>query len=551
MEARRGALQVSIRPLPEQRELAPPSELALSARKCGSRIKKTVFGDVLLPMLDVAPEDSWLGPAFSFGGPSGPEPGSADFSQVSPESDLSSFLPEDSSRQALYKAATSSFTRPDFDGDRAAPLQGTKLAGKSLKADEPIRMWRHAWKLGTDAMKPQEHSAVHAKNGQQKHFADTTPRQINSLRTSRLHSGHKQQSSRQSPRQRPSPVEATASTPRPHAHQDNLNKKDKIAARNSRPQSARQSVDIKRMPDENLSSKALIYARRFKIDINEVIWVLRSLQAAETCVTTGRMQAAEFERFLLRALDIRHIEENLVNQAYDACQASSGPLDLNGFFAWLVGNMITVSRLTSAPEKQMSIDLVETAASRNDFSPVALDDVKAKFDKYDGDKSGEIEADEFEALMRDVFNIDQHLLVPPERLQRLWKELDRDGNGSVDFIEFADWYCKYFNGVEWKDPLSAFYDSYMPLPKNKNSVLDPKAKPLAASIQRRNPTPSFLQKDCPLNEGVNISPQKRNALMKPIQSIFQANPGPGLRPRKKAIFQLQVDLAELDPTDSD
>lgn len=450
------ALPVSIRALPEQREYAPPSELALSARKCGSRIKKTVLGDVLLPLLDVEPEDSWLGPAFAFDGPSDLEPGLGDFSQASLEADLSRYLPVNSSRQA-----------------KAAPLQGSKLAGKSCEPQEPVTVAirRHAGKLGADAAQRRERNVVHAKK-------------ITRQGTGLLHANPRQQ------RSRLSAEEAKASALRPNAHQDHSRKKVKVPAELSRPGTPKNLSAV--AEDNHLRPMAVVHARRFQIDVNEVVWVLRSLQLAETCATTGKMQPVEFERFLLRALDVRYIEDHIINEACDACNASSGPLDLNKFFTWFVGNMFRVSHLTSSPEKQMSNDLVKQAAAKNDFSIVALDDVKAKFDKYDVDRSGEIECFEFEALMRDIFNIDRNLSVQPERLQRLWKELDRDGDGSVDFIEFSDWYCKYFSGAQQKDPLSAFYDSYMPLTKNKNSLLDPKAKPTLASAQRRNQLPTFF-----------------------------------------------------------
>jgi calmodulin len=64
------------------------------------------------------------------------------------------------------------------------------------------------------------------------------------------------------------------------------------------------------------------------------------------------------------------------------------------------------------------------------------DVVKTAFDKYDADGSGTMEIDELEQML-------EHELrepIPPEDLQAAIQEMDKDGNGVVDFEEFLDWF---------------------------------------------------------------------------------------------------------------
>ena len=62
--------------------------------------------------------------------------------------------------------------------------------------------------------------------------------------------------------------------------------------------------------------------------------------------------------------------------------------------------------------------------------------VRAIFNKYDTDKSGELDMDEFEQ-----FCIDLGESYTPEQLEVALGEIDDDGNGTIDFEEFYKWWC--------------------------------------------------------------------------------------------------------------
>lgn len=62
--------------------------------------------------------------------------------------------------------------------------------------------------------------------------------------------------------------------------------------------------------------------------------------------------------------------------------------------------------------------------------------VRAIFNKYDADKSGELDLDEFETFCRDLGEN-----YTPEQLEVAMDEIDEDGNGTIDFEEFYKWWC--------------------------------------------------------------------------------------------------------------
>ena len=101
-------------------------------------------------------------------------------------------------------------------------------------------------------------------------------------------------------------------------------------------------------------------------------------------------------------------------------------------------------------------------ARKHRCSCIDLDKVKQKYDSFDLDKSGMIEYAEFEAMMYKLLRCSSRSDLPTNRMLRFWQEVDKDGNGSVDFSEFADWYFKYFAHAEDNGIVEAFYASFLP-----------------------------------------------------------------------------------------
>merc|ERR1719262_517085 len=84
-------------------------------------------------------------------------------------------------------------------------------------------------------------------------------------------------------------------------------------------------------------------------------------------------------------------------------------------------------------------------AKRYNVSAVMIDQVKRDFDRFDENKNGVIDQQEFRNLLVSILKIKERDLSA-NRVSRFFKEVDLDGNGAVDFAEFTKWYLKYFNG---------------------------------------------------------------------------------------------------------
>jgi len=214
--------------------------------------------------------------------------------------------------------------------------------------------------------------------------------------------------------------------------------------------------------NDDIASQAVMLSRQHRADYHEVKWILNSLKRFPPNLANGGLDVHTFEQFLKRAFDVKVINEELLSSAYRGCGASSGPIDLDGFFTWHQTHMFSlVAPLTASPEKQESDSMIRELGKRHDISPVDVDKIKAQFDRFDTDKSGEIEYEEFERMMGMLLNVGHASDIPPDRMTRFWKEIDCDGSGAVDFPEFLEWYVKYFAGGG-TDPVAAFYWSYMP-----------------------------------------------------------------------------------------
>lgn len=173
-----------------------------------------------------------------------------------------------------------------------------------------------------------------------------------------------------------------------------------------------------------------------------------------------------FRTFMTKALYVEHVNDDLLRSAYQSC-ATSGSINVDEFLNWCKMHMFSVvASLTADAERTMSSRMVESIAQRHNLRVSEVDRIYSHFQKYDLDKSGQIEFMEFEAMIKSLIGVSQTTDLPKERLQRFWYEMDTDGNGIVDFNEFTQWYIKYFPTSSMQNDgggvLEHFYASYSP-----------------------------------------------------------------------------------------
>jgi len=244
------------------------------------------------------------------------------------------------------------------------------------------------------------------------------------------------------------------------------------------------------------SSRACLLARMYRLELYEVKHILRCFDGARShssaggkpvgaVVPEGGLAAAapaarsegldgaaglspnEFRTALCRVFDVPELDQTVVDGAY-AASGMQEKVDVTKFLSWYVQNMFSkVVHLTASPENSASDSLVYWVARRHGVCPVTVDKIKKEFDRYDMDRSGSIDYDEFEAMLREVLHVKTANDLGEIRVTRFWKEIDKDASGEVDFHEFAEWYLKYFNpeseaGDQSSGPIEAFYKSYNP-----------------------------------------------------------------------------------------
>jgi len=157
------------------------------------------------------------------------------------------------------------------------------------------------------------------------------------------------------------------------------------------------------------------------------------------------MDLETFSGFLKRALGVQNPNAEIWHSAYKSSRAECGPMDLDQFFSWYQANMFSLIAPSMVSVHQQVINaLVIDIAKEHGISPVAVEKIKTTFDGFDLNHSGEIDFGEFESMMAQLMGVTHSSELPGDRMLRFWKEVDRDGGGSIDFSEFAGWYIKYF-----------------------------------------------------------------------------------------------------------
>lgn len=106
------------------------------------------------------------------------------------------------------------------------------------------------------------------------------------------------------------------------------------------------------------------------------------------------------------------------------------------YLLWYISSTFTEELSgTSEQEKAMRQLARDTGIPLQD-----IERVKKTFDKFDTDKSGAIDKDEFVAVLCTVLKVKNPEDLSQSMLTRYWREADTNNTGSVNFEEFLLWY---------------------------------------------------------------------------------------------------------------
>jgi len=216
---------------------------------------------------------------------------------------------------------------------------------------------------------------------------------------------------------------------------------------------------------EDVKSRALGLSRKFKIEFYEVKIILEELHKILDRNAGKDMSLKEFSDFLCKVFDVPLVEDRVVRNAYNASQFAEPPIDVNKFLDWYTINMFSeVARILAGDDVRISADLVRALARKFGVHETDIDKAKKAFDKFDIDKSGDIDYGEFTAMMKQMMGgVSDAAQLSEARLKTFWKEIDSDSSGTIDFPEYAEFFVKYFlSGSDFGGIAEAFYASHRP-----------------------------------------------------------------------------------------
>ena len=217
------------------------------------------------------------------------------------------------------------------------------------------------------------------------------------------------------------------------------------------------------LPALDMTSEALMLSRQLHLDFHEVKFVLQELRDDSLQkLPNGGLDPVAFQQCLYRIYG-GELKKSMVEAAYRECQAGDGPVNTERLLKWYRDHMFSleVCKASHGQDCQNS-GLTLDLARKYDCSVLDLDRVKAKFDYFDLDHSGFIDPEEFQNMMCQLMRCSTKSDLPQSRLERFWKEADKNGDGEIDFEEFLEWYIKYFGTAYSNGPMDAFYASFMP-----------------------------------------------------------------------------------------
>lgn len=228
---------------------------------------------------------------------------------------------------------------------------------------------------------------------------------------------------------------------------------------------------------ETIGFNAIHLAKRHRLDFHEVKKMVVEIRNTQRNMS-ATLTKEQFRTFLCRVFGIDSISEEFLNTSFDDLARKDDYVNLNAddFLAWYKQNMFSrVAQLRSNRTNTAVDALILDLAKTHGVPASEVDKVKMVFDRFDADKSGVLEFNEFVSMIHTLVGAGRGD-ISKDRLTKFWKEIDSDGSGVVDFPEFAPWYLKYFNskGLGF-GPAEAFYASYSPSAQRAsylNSVVD-------------------------------------------------------------------------------
>jgi len=159
---------------------------------------------------------------------------------------------------------------------------------------------------------------------------------------------------------------------------------------------------------------------------------------------SGQLCRSEFEEAIRLRCKIpidEDIPDHMLLRSWGlADRNESGSLDFEEYLLWSMSQEYSEEWLVADASQRA----IRKVAREYNYNLVDVEAVKEVFDKFDVDKSGSIDEEEFRKCIYTLLGASQPSDIPDNKMKRFWVEIDTDKNGDVSLEEFVLWYFKMF-----------------------------------------------------------------------------------------------------------
>jgi len=187
-------------------------------------------------------------------------------------------------------------------------------------------------------------------------------------------------------------------------------------------------------------------AQKYGLPIEEVWQRQQEFTAFDSIGGCGVLTEDEFALLVRKRCNLSptcEIPQHLLNRHRSSARdVDSDIVTFEDYILWTVN--------TAYSEEMLVTDLAERKlrefARRHDFLLPDVEMIKEVFDRFDNLHEGVLDEKRFRLVLFQLLDVRNPSDISAKKMQRYWREVDRDRSGSVAFQEFLLWYLTFFDG---------------------------------------------------------------------------------------------------------
>jgi len=220
--------------------------------------------------------------------------------------------------------------------------------------------------------------------------------------------------------------------------------------------------------ESHVAAQAPNLAKKYHLELFEARNTLVEFHASRFNAFGG-FDYPDFYKFCCRVFGVKSPDDEVIQKIYsEAGMAEKARVE--SFLEWYMLHVFCTDVqgvVQGMSHTAKGESLVYRLSKQFNVATTQIDNIKREFDKYDTNASGNIEFDEFAAMLKAMLKAKDSCDLSESRIRKFWMEIDHDGSGEVDFSEFTHWYLKYFSPESTAECgscnlIEAFYASFNP-----------------------------------------------------------------------------------------